>query len=158
MEALHAIAAEEAERHEDDIDAAVDAVLKRGRRLPEYPTFADGLIRNSIRHMIHDVRHAMNTAMKKANGQYGGPAIVTAGSATAAVARSVYSYMIAGKSLGSILGEELEKIAADEESRASGHQFNAKLCRALAPLVKPEKTVRECVREARLRKVFEAVE
>ena len=107
-----------------------------------------------VRGILNDMRHTINTAIKKEHGMYGGPAKVVPGEATARVALSCLGYMIAGKTLGNVLGEELEGIAQDEAAVAKGHQFNVKLCRKLKPLVADDKTVGQCLNERKLKAVF----
>lgn len=154
MEELLKIANEEAARHETDIEAAVIAVLSRASRAKWFPALRDELVVRAVREMIHRTRHDMNVAIRKNAGKYGGAATVVAGEAVGRVCRSLYSYMIAGRTLGVIQGAELGAIADSEDATAEGHRFNAKLCRALMPLVPAEKTVRQCVKESKLKKLF----
>lgn len=155
MEELLKIAKEEAAKHDTDIEAAVDATLARASKTKWFAALAKDLIRRAVREFVHDQRHLVNIALRKEHGHYGGPAKVVPGEAVANVCRSLYSYMIAGRTLGVIRGEELGAIADTEAATAEGHMFNAKLARALMPLVSAEKTVRQCVAEKKLRKLFE---
>jgi len=158
MEQLVKIATAEAAKHTDDIDKAIDATLARARRSKWFSALADELVRRAVRKIVQDCRHRANIQMRRENGSYGGPAKVTAGAATAAVARSVYLYMIGGRSLGNVLGEDLAGIGESEAAKAEGHLFNTKLCQALSPLVKDKKTVSQCVPEAKLKKIFEKLQ
>jgi len=144
-------------KYPDDIDKCVDWTVARFKKLDEYAEYTESLIADAIRRQIHDERHGINVSMRLNRGDYGEPAKVVPGEATARVMRSVYSYMIAGRSLGSILGEELAGIASDEAARADGHMFNATLCQKLNPLVAKGKSVRQCVPEQKLQKIFQAV-
>lgn len=157
MDDLQAIASEEAKKHSDDIDAAVDAAMRRLCKLPNYTDLVDNLVRSAVRHVVSDARHTMNVAMRRSNSEYGGPAKVVAGSAVNRVASDYYAYYIGGRTLGTIKGEELTDIAASESERANGHDFNARLCRSLAPLVPKDKTVRQCVKPGKLRTIFEGL-
>ena len=107
-----------------------------------------------MREYIHGRRHDLNVQMRRVSGDYGGQAKVTAGEAVGRVAISVYSYMIAGATLGSLKGEDLLSVAESEAATAEGHQFNAKLCKKLQSLVTADKTVRQCVSAVKLKKIF----
>ena len=155
MERLLKLAQQESDKSPDDIDAAVDRTITRANRTAWFGDLAGELIARAVRNAIHDYRHGQNVQMRRDTRQYGGPAVVTAGEAVGRVAGSLYLYMIDGRSLGSIRGDELSTIADAEGERATGHKFNAKLCRELAPLVKEGQTVRQCVKEAKLQTIFE---
>ncbi len=157
MDDLNTIASQEAQRHADDIDAAVNSAVRRVQKLPNYADLVDDLVRSAVRHLIADCRHHENVAMRKDGNSYGGPAKVIAGSAVNRIASDFYAYYIGGRTLGTIKGEELAVIAASEAERASGHQFNARLCAALRPLVPEGKTVKECIKPGKLRSIFEGL-
>ena len=154
MEAIQNIAKQEAEKHADDIEAAVSGALRRVKRLSDYDDFATTLVAEAVRERVYDARHAMNTQLRRSNGAYAKPATVTAGKAVQAVATSLYGYMIDGRTLGSLVGEELDAIAGDQEAKANGYRFNAQLLRKLAPMVAEDKSVRQCVTEAKLKRLF----
>ena len=154
MERLLRAVAEEVDRTPDDVEGSIDRVLSRAKRMKEFDEWVDELIRKGVARLVWDRRHNRNTAMRSALGAYGGPAKVTAGEATDRVMDDVYMYMIAGKSLGAVTGDELPEIADAEKARAAGHTFNVRLCRELAKLVKADRTVRECVPNAKLRAIF----
>lgn len=158
MEVIQKVAAEEADHHPSDIDKAVLATVARVKRMGHYDEFVEELATRAIRGIITDARHTRNVAMRKEMGDYGGPARVIVGEATAAVAMAVYSYRIAGTTLGMILGEQLPEIAAHEAARADGHTFNARLCQALAPKVPKGKMVSESVPEQQIKKLFERLQ
>lgn len=151
---INRIISECATRYPQSIDTAVEHAAARVAKLPEYPTLVADLVTTAIRGLIQDYRHTENTRTRAAAGEYGGPAKVTAGDAAGRVALGVYSYYIAGRTLGLILGKELSDIAQSEAARAEGHQFNAALCERLRPLVKDDQTVKQAVTETKLRKLF----
>lgn len=144
-------------KYPDSVPDATDASIRMMRDEPAFEGWRESLVRQAVTQMVYDVRHRVNTEIRSATGGYGGPAKVTAGAAVGRVARSLYTYMIAGKTLGNLLGEELSPIADAERSRASGHLFNARLCESLSLLVTKGKTVRDCVGERKLRQVFDAL-
>ncbi len=158
MDALLEIVNQEVDAAPDSVEITIDQVIARAKRETVFGQWSDDLIRKGVANLVYGVRHERNVVMRQQNGDYGTAAKVTAGEATARVVRSVYQYMIAGKSLGSVTGEELPDIADAESARAGGHEFNARLCRQLAKSVKGEKTVRECVSETKLKRIFGAVE
>jgi hypothetical protein len=158
MDDIQSISKAAAERHPDDIEKAVDDAVERIRKLKEFPKLVDELVRSAVRHVVSDCRHTANVAMKLAAGEYGGPAKVTAGKATDRVAQNYYAYFIGGRTLGSITGDELEDIAASEANRAKGHEFNSRLCLRLKPFVAKGKTVRECVKPAKLASLFKDIQ
>lgn len=161
-ESLEQIISDVVGKHPSDIDAAVEECDRRVKRLADYADFTDGLVKQALRHQICDFRHKANTAQKKAAGSYGTQARVSTGCsdavADAAAEKSLYDYFIGGTVLGELTGEQLPEIADSEQTRADGHAFNAALCRDLAPLVAANKTVRQAVREGRLRTIWTAVQ
>ncbi len=145
------------DNHANSIKDATDYVLKKAGKVAWFETLKDELIRRAILGMIHDNRHQKNVEMRTARGDYGGPATVTAGEASGRIAQGVMAYMIAGKTLGLLTGDELRTTADSESEIASGHQFNVRLCRKLAQTVKGEAIVKEKFTLAKLTKVFEEV-
>jgi hypothetical protein len=154
MEELQSIAQEATTKFPDDIATATAYAIRRAKAKSWFMDCVDELVSRSIRAMICDFRHTANVAMRKEAYGYGGSAKVVAGSAVAEVASSYYGYLIAGMSLGTVTGDQLPAIAESESANAAGHEFNARLCRALRPLVPDEKAVRDCVSERRLRTLF----
>jgi hypothetical protein len=148
-----------AEKYPRDIDKASENAEKRIRKLPNFGELAADLVRSAIRDLVYDARHNGNTAMKKADGQYGGPGKVTAASSKSVneAARSVYLYFIAGRTLGDLMGEELLAVAESEQAHADGHKFNARLCRTLAPMVPKKKRVQDAIKERKLWSIFQQV-
>lgn len=129
------------DKHPDSIQDSTDYVLKRAWNLPWFVKLKNELIRRAIAKLIHDTRHQINVAMRTASGEYGGPAKVVAGSASGRIAQGVMAYLIAGKTLGMLTGDELRATADSESEKANGHQFNVRLCRELAKTVRGEDTV-----------------
>lgn len=141
----------------DNIEDATEAVLKKTGRVQWFEKLKDELIRRAISKLIHDTRHRINVAMRSASGEYGGLAKVTAGAASGRIAQGVMAYMIAGKTLGLLTGDELRATADSESEIALGHQFNVRLCRELAKTVKGETTVKERFTLAKLTALFQKV-
>lgn len=158
MNGLLEIINEEVDAAPDSVETVIDHVLSRAKRRKDFGEWSGDLIRKGVSRLVYDVRHERNVAMRRQHGDYGTEAKVTAGDATARVAGSVYLYMIAGKSLGSVTGDELVDVADGEAARADGHQFNVRLCRELAKSVKGEATVRQRVSEAKLKVIFGRIE
>jgi hypothetical protein len=157
-ESLAQIVADVGEKHSSDIDAAVDECERRVKRLNDFKDFIGDLVRQALREQIHTWRHRANVAQRKSSGFYGGVAKVVAAAseavADAASEKSLYDYFVAGTVLGELTGEQLPGIASGEREKADGHAFNADLCEALAAIVPEGKTVREAVKEGKLRTIF----
>ena len=157
-ESLTQIIADVSDKHADDIDAAVDECERRVKRLADFADFTGELIRQALREQIYDCRHRANTEQRKASGFYGGAAKVMAAASeivqSVASEKSLFDYFVAGTTLGRMTGEQLRATAESEATKAEGHQFNATLCSTLAEIVPEGKTVRECVKETRLKTIF----
>jgi hypothetical protein len=137
-----------------DIDKAVKNTRKRAEKLKEWDGWVSDLLDKAIRRMVQDIRHQVDVEIRKAAGKYGGAAQVTISSATSGAAANIFHYMIAGRTLGMVMGSELAGIAEAEAGRANGAMFNAKLCDALRPLVPADKRVQEAVTQAKLQQIF----
>jgi len=148
-----------ANAHPNDIETAVQKAFEKIRRAKNYAEFVDQLAFEAVRNCVYDCRHTANVQMRRQNGNYGGPAKVESSKSESVrqVSLSLYAYFIAGRTLGTILGEELPAIADSEDKRAEGHRFNANLCRALAPLVSEGKTVQQCVKQRKLKQIWDSV-
>lgn len=157
MERLQKLVDAAVDQHPDSIEDATESVLTKAGKVAWFEKLKDELIRRAISKLIHDTRHHINVAMRSASGEYGGPAKVTAGAASGRIAQGVMAYMIAGKTLGMLTGDELRTTADWESERATGHQFNVRLCRELAKTVKGETTVKERFTLAKLAAVFAKV-
>lgn len=150
------IAEEAAAKYQDDIDRAAEKAEKDIRSLPDFDGLVEMLLSYAVRNLVHEARHKSNTQIRRITGRYGGPAKVVVGR-SASVARaceSYYSYCVAGKALGSLLGADLEAAAQAENAIAEGHLFRVRLCRRLREMVPDEKRVRDVVSEKKLRAIF----
>jgi len=162
MEDLQRIIDQEASRHMDCIEDAVDASMKRITRLAAYEDFQGTLVRQAIRERIHWYRHQIAVISRRENGGYDvttkvqptGVLIET----TEKTTKTLFTYPIDGRTLGAIRGDELAEVAASEAARADGHEFNARLCRALVSKVSSDKLVCQCVKEAELKRIFERLQ
>ncbi len=142
-----------------DLPAALAQAEEAIRNLDCYGELIDTLVHNAIQDLVYRERHVHNVRVKTAAKAYGTEAKVkTAASATVQrVHDSLFSYYIAGKTLGQLRGEELDTVAASEEARGNGHHFNARVCRRLRGMVRDEQSVKEAVSEKRLRAIWKEV-
>lgn len=154
MERLQKLVDASVDKYPGSIQDATDYVIKRANKVAWFEKLKDELIRRAILKLIHDNRHIKNVDMRMARGDYSGPAKVTAGALSGRIAQGVMAYMIAGKTLGLLTGDELRATAASEGEKASGHQFNVRLCRELAKTVKGEETVKQKFSLKKLAAVF----
>lgn len=157
MERLQKLVDVAVDQNLDSIEDATEAVLKKANRFQWFETLKDELIRRAIAKLIHDTRHHINVGLRNESGEYGGPAKVEPGAASGRIAQGVMAYMIAGKTLGLLTGDELRITADAESKKALGHQFNVRLCRELAKTVKGGDIVKQKFTLAELVKVFEKV-
>jgi hypothetical protein len=148
------------DRHGDDIDKAVEAAEYGIRNLDDFDEWIDKLVTSAVRGLVNDKRHSLNTATRKANGEYGGPAKVGVGSAVNDAAKRSFlaSYFIGGRTLGSITGKELPLISGGERERAHGCMLNAALCDALAKVCKDDKRVDQCFTDVKAREIFDSLQ
>jgi len=157
MERLQKLVDTAVSNHPNDIQDATEEVLKKAGRVAWFEKLKDELVRRAIAKLVHDKRHTDNVMKRKEQGVYGGPPRGTVGRLSGQIAHGVMGYFIAGKTLGLLTGEELLETAASESEKATGHQFNVRLCRKLAQTVKGEKTVGQCFSAKKLAAVFESV-
>lgn len=148
-----------AQKHADDVSAAVDEAERQIRRLPEFGDLVAALVRQAVQTLVYNERHRSNVRMRAEAGEYGRPAKVNVGASAAvnAVIESLYLYRIAGTTLGLVRGADLAGIAASENAQANGHIFNARLCSELSALVPAEKAVQDAVSERKLRSIFDKI-
>jgi hypothetical protein len=141
----------------NDIDAAAERAEAELRRREDFASLVAELVRRAVREAIHRARHEMTRAAK--GRAYGGPAKVLAASAAVeAVCASWYdNYCIGRRTLGDLLGEELEPLACDEEARARGCADNARLLRWLREKVKDGQRVRDAVPERKAMAMFHRI-
>lgn len=144
----------------NDVSKAVDEAEKTIRELPEFKSLVDTLVRSAIQDLVYDARHRHSVSVKRGAGCYGTPPKTLTGASPGVrrVSESVYSFHIAGTTLGRLKGGQLLSIAENERAIATGHSFNARLCLKLKSLVKDDQTVREAVSEQRLRSIFREVQ
>jgi hypothetical protein len=171
-----------AEKFPDDIPRATRYALQLFKRLPEYEEWCEGLPMGMAQDIIHEARHHHNREIKR---QFRREVAVAACASSTGSAnerstrprseprprinvaesqgvRSTYiAYMtklIAGRTVGSLYGRELEDIAVNERATASGYEFNARLLQRLRPLVPDGRTVREAISEEKLAAIWKDVE
>ena len=151
---------EEAVKYGDDITQAVTVVMRRVRKLPEFPEIMELNFQRAMKELVHTDRHQSNVYAKREAGCYGKPSKVNVGTSAAVnrVADSIYSYCIAGTTLGLLMGKQLAEIADSENAIADGHLFNVRLCRKLLRVVPEDKSVQEVVGANKLRAIFRAVQ
>jgi hypothetical protein len=175
-----------AERFPDDIPRATRYALQLFKRLPEYEEWCEGLPMGMAQDIVHEARHHHNREIKRQSRREEEEAVAAYSSETVGAAtnggstrprpeprprinvaesqgvRSTYiAYMsqrIAGRTVGSLYGRELEGIAVNERERASGYEFNARLMQRLKPLVPDNRTVREAISEEKLAAIWKDVE
>ena len=147
------------DNHPDDIPAATDQAFREAKRHPEFETVIEGLMRESIRDLINDARHKVNCLIKRQTGYFDKikPKVTGVSEAVLEVNRSVYDYRINGKTLGNVMGCELDAIINNESAMMQGHQFKFELARWLKPHVPDDKSVRESVPERKLRANFRRI-
>jgi hypothetical protein len=148
-----AIVKQMAKKYRDDVQKATDEAVREVKKLSDYEVFVDGLVWQAIHELIYDERHHSNHQAKMLSGTYHTVPKVLEGTskAVARASQSLYNLYVAGRTLGSFLGKELESAARAEENVGHGHILNAYLLRSLQPFVPENKTVRESVSERRIR-------
>jgi hypothetical protein len=142
----------------DDIPSAVDAAEAGVRRHPEFPDVVDTLVRDAIQGAVYAARGLSNRELKSETC-YGGPAKVRVGDSESIgrVYQSVFDYYIGSRTLGDLLGSELEDVEVNETEKAAGHMFNARLAAELRKVVPADKRVREAVSQKKLEKLFKSL-
>lgn len=148
-----------ASQHPNDILTAVEESVAEVKRLPDYKKYVNDLVRDAIQDQVYACRHASNVSMKKQNGEYGGQHKVNGASvAVERIYESHYNYRIAGKTLGEIIGNEIESLIETEQAIASGHKFNAALlCWVRSQGVSGDKKVKDVVSERKLAANFDRI-
>jgi hypothetical protein len=150
-------------RHIRDIEKAC-LEAKRRLKVPKLPGWIATLVDNALREQIHWARQISNKKLKNAAGVYGGPGKVGTSEALNALADQVwqdtlFNHTICGLLLGDIPKGSLLDYAEIEDEKSVGALFNAELCRACYRICSKRKgeTVRECMKESELAKVFKEV-
>jgi hypothetical protein len=175
-----------AEKFPDDIPRATRYALQLFKRLPEYEEWCEGLPMGMAQDIVHEARHHHNREIKRQSRREEEEAVAAYSAEPVGAAanerstrprsdprprinvaesqgvRSTYiAYMtkrIAGRTVGSLYGRELEDIATNERERAAGYEFNARLMQRLKPLVPDNRTVRESISEEKLAAIWKDVE
>lgn len=155
-ESVLQIAKRAALEHPDDIDQAVACLRAKVVETKLEKALLSVLLARAYRDLIHQARHQHFVALRNANGSFVGKAKVMPGSAVAMAAEAslLNTYCIAGRTLGSIRGEEIASMAATETAKANGAAFNASLLIKLRRFVKDEATVGESVNDKQVAKMF----
>jgi hypothetical protein len=173
-----------AEKFPDDIPRATRYALQLFKRLPEYEEWCEVLPMGMAQDIVHEARHRHNREIKRQSRMEEEAAVAACASsmdsdsgrntrprpeprprinvAESHGVRSTYiAYMtkrIAGRTVGSLYGRELEGIAMNERERAAGYEFNARLMQRLKPLVPDNRTVRDSISEEKLAAIWKDVE
>lgn len=156
IESLVALAIEQ---FPDDTKSAVEKALDDVKKLPEFDTYVEALIRYSLTQLAYAARHQINVKIKKEQGHYATVRKVAATSVVVnRVYRSLYDYRIGGKTLGQVTGRDIDTIINRESASAEGHLFNVRLCYKLQGLVGVNETVREVLSEKKLQDIFQEVQ
>lgn len=157
-EGVQALIKKCAEDNLSSCETAATQAVKKIKKMTAYEQLIDHMFYQAVLEMVYDFRHQMNSQLKKQRNGYVNTEKVSSASskiANKAVERSIFTFLIAGKPLGEILGGELLGIADAEEARGRGCFFNAKLCRMLGPLVPDNKKVKDVVSEKKAKEVFD---
>lgn len=143
----------------DETEPAVEQAIRDVRGLPCFPLLVDTLVNRSVRRLVHDMRHHRTVVVKRESGVYGRGQKIDYQRSTRVngVFATLYDMAVAGTTLGVLTGKELPEAADRERNIGNGHLANAALLDRLAPLVKEDKRVRDCVSEKRLRSLWRQV-
>ncbi len=155
-EEVRTIAREAVRAHPDDVEKQKEVTKEKARGSAAFQKMVDALVDDAIQGAVYRAREEANRALR-VGASCPRPAArpgVLPDDGVEAVYDSYFSYSIAGRALGSLTGDELPLFAADEEARAAGHAFNARLCRELAKAVSGEATVGAAYTEKKLRALF----
>ena len=155
-ESMTAIINAEADRYPSDIERAVKQALTKVKKLTEYQSLINDLVAWAVRDLIHQRRHVVNRAMRKASGMYGSPEDMTAAGheIVREVFDNLYDYPIGGTALGELTGEDLLAEAESLKAKMSGIQWNVSLCEALIPIVPASKKVKQAVSLKKLKVIW----
>jgi hypothetical protein len=140
-----------AERFPDDIPRATRYALQLFKRLPEYEEAVAA-------YSSETVGAATNGGSTRPRPEPRPRINVAESQGVRSTYIAYMSQRIAGRTVGSLYGRELEGIAVNERERASGYEFNARLMQRLKPLVPDNRTVREAISEEKLAAIWKDVE
>lgn len=148
-----------ANRHKNDITAAVEMAKTAVRRLPNLQSIVDALLDYSMKHLVYDFRHKANVKLKRELGTYHTtPKVGTTSLAIREAYQSAYDYYIAGTTIGELKGDQLDDIISSEEERSKGHTVNVRVLSWLKSQgVTGDKKVRNVVSERKLRNCMKRV-
>jgi hypothetical protein len=154
---FHSIAVEAVKSNLDNINDSVDEAEARIRDLPCFKDFVKMMVRDAIRHLIHDIRHSMNTQAKKEAGGYAQPRSIKIEESDGIRAAhvSMLDYFINGKRLGSLVKEELLELAESEKENGRGRYINAYVLGEINKRLKPGQKVEEVLTERQVQRLFE---
>lgn len=146
-------------KYPNDVAKATDYAEERIRKLATFQSLVNSMITTSVQTLVYRARQTSNLALRRSAGGVGStPKFNAAESKSfAEVEASYFNYYIGGRTLGSVLGSELPDIISEEDAQVEAHSANAEICRALAKLVPPDKTVQQTLTDAKLKKIFETV-
>lgn len=143
-------------RHMGSVSDAIAEAVANVRLLDDFEGYVTVLVDQAIQELVYEARGRLTVAVAR-SATYVGPAKVNplASAAVNRVAASVYNHAIGGSRLGDLSGEELDAIAETETAIASGHQFNAALCRwCRTQGVKDGQRVRDVIPEGKLKAAY----
>jgi hypothetical protein len=141
MEKVSEVLADAARKHAGNVTKAVSTAEEAAKKIKGFRDIVPELIRHALQERIYDIRHQENQDQRAANFTEASP----------------YNYCLGGTILGRLKAEQLEELAANEEIAATGHAFNARLCRALKERLAAGKTVKQAMNETALQKIMDEV-
>ena len=139
-----------------DVQEAIAKTINRVKRLKDYKSFMNVLVYNALTDLVYDTRHRSNVAIKRQAGEYGtGNKTDYVGTRSVQQATKNYlNYYIAGRTLGNILGSEIEDLIDIEVSLSDGHDYNTRILEALKKIVPEDKRVKDVVSNKQLEAIF----
>lgn len=163
---LRTIAEQAAREHMDDLNLAKELAEKKCRALPDFAVLAELLMMRGLHELIHEARSKVAREVRRAGRNEDGSQVELplpkvqrgATSALADAYEQYFSYPVAGRTLGNLLGEELEELAAAEFKKGDGFYFRGRLLQSLVGKVSKGKTVREAVAGKTLERLYRKAE
>lgn len=141
LESVSQVVVEAAQRHPASVSKATDVAEAGLRHVKGFREVMPDLIRHAIQERIYDVRHRANLEQRQSQFQDGSP----------------YNYFLDGTALGRLKADQLSALAEEEDEAASGHAFNAALCRELAGRLPDGQTVKQAMSEDQLRTIMDGI-
>jgi hypothetical protein len=132
----------------NDIDKATQKVWGAVRKMKDRDELTLLLAEHGCQELVYDARHCNNATIKRDVGYYKDvkPKVNGVSGETLRVFKNCFEYLIGGRRLGSIPGEDLLPLADKELALANGHHANEDLLRWLHPKVPSGRTVEEAVK------------